>query len=280
MECSHLIAGARESERLVRDDADRVELLRRLAAAVGAGAVLAYCVLDTHCHVVVDGRADRVREAGGRAVFGYTKWFNARHERSGALLRGPVTVIAARSSREVARQIDYVHENPLKTRTPLVTDETFFEWSSARAFAGLSRGKLPNVPRALAVLGKDRRRVVRPGPPLEDLARAAFPSVGAGLVLAAAAQVFGVTSGELVGGGLAPEAVAARAVYVTLGRLEGFRDGHLAAPLGRTRRRVSQIGSGPVHLVGVRIARTLIRVPGLRARLGAVISEPHHASRS
>jgi hypothetical protein len=71
---------------------------------------------------------------------------------------------------------------------------------------------------------------------------------------------------------LAPDVIAARAVYVALGRLEGFLDAHLAAPLGRTRRRVTQIAGGPVDHTGVRIARTLLRVPALRARLGLPVS--------
>jgi hypothetical protein len=156
----------------------------------------------------------------------------------------------------------------VRTKTPIVAEAHHFEWSSARAFAGLSRAPTTDVTRALALLGDERRRVVRSCPKLEDLAPAAFPVAGVELVLAAAAQTFGVAAADVAAVGRAPLVAAARGVYVTLGRLEGFRDPQLAAPLGRTARRVSQLAAGAVDLAGVRIARTLLRVPALRERLG------------
>jgi hypothetical protein len=175
--------------------------------------------------------------------------------------------MTARTPRELARQIAYVHENPVRLRSPIVSEDVHFEWSSARAYAGLSLARFTNVARALTLLGKERRRVVRRPVPLADLAPARFPDGPLDLVLAAAAQAYELPASALAGAGLDPEAVAARAVYVALGRLEGFSTEHLAAPLGRTARRVSQLAAGPVDLGGVRIARTLLRLPALRARL-------------
>ncbi len=63
-----------------------------------------------------------------------------------------------------------------------------------------------------------------------------------------------------------PELQAARAVYVTLGRLESYSDGQLAGLLGRSRRWTSELAADP-DLGAVRMARTLFRDPVLRASL-------------
>jgi hypothetical protein len=266
MRCSHLTAGALGRERLVLDDRDRGELVRRLAGLAPSG-LLAYCVMDTHVHAVVEGTGARACAAARGVFSGYTRAFNARHGRSGPLLRGAVSAATAKTARELARQIAYVHDNPVRTKTPIVARPHHFEWSSARAFAGLSRAPSTNVARALELLGRERRFVSPGQVALAELTPAPIPSSSIEILLSAAAQAFGVASCELAGPSLASEAVAARAVYVALGRLEGFRDVQLAMPLGRTDRRVSQIGAGAVDLAGVRIARTLLRDPALRARL-------------
>jgi hypothetical protein len=265
MLCSHVTAGALDSQRFVLDDRDRGDLVRRLAG-LARGGLLAYCIMDTHVHAVVEGSGERAC-ARARGVFsGYTRAFNARRGRSGPLLRGAVHAATARTARELARQISYVHDNPLRTKPPIVTRAHHFEWSSARAFVGLSRAPFANVSRALELMGDERRWVVPARPALEGLTPALSPSSSVELLLAAGAQTFGVASCDLSGSSLAPEVVAARAVYVALGRLEGYLDVQLAAPLGRTDRRVSQIALGPVDLVGVRIGRTLLRNAALRSR--------------
>jgi hypothetical protein len=254
----HLNAGALGTTRLVHDDRDRWELVSRLVAALGDG-LLAYCLMDTHVHVVAEG-------PGLEGVLrGYARYFNARHRRTGPLLRGPVVAIPAPGVGELGRMIRYVHENPLKTREPLVGREIEYEWSSARAFAGLSRATYPNVARVRGLVG--RRFGGEPRVDLAGLEQARVPCAGPELILGAASQAFGVEPREVAGRRLAPALVAARAVYVFLGNLESYSDAQLAPYLGRARSRLTQLALGPIDLEGVRIARTLLRDPGLRSRL-------------
>jgi hypothetical protein len=263
MKVAHLNAGARGASRLVLDDRDRFRLLRGVVAAFG-DALLAYCLMDTHLHVVVEG-GEESGEVLGRVLRGYARAFNARHRAEGPLLRGPVVAIPAPGVVELARMLRYVHENPIRMREPIVAREVDYEWSSARAFAGLARTAFPNVARAEALGGVRHRRVQV----LAGLEAVPVPGAGPELILAAAAQAFGVDPLDLAARRNTPALVAARRVYVTLGRLESYRDSQLALVLGRTRVRVTQLAAEPVDLEGARIARTLLREPRFRVRLRA-----------
>jgi hypothetical protein len=263
----HLNAGARSRQRLVISDSDRADLLGRLRAALGDG-LLAYCLMDTHVHGVVEGREGVASAAA--ALRAYARSFNRRHGLGGGggLLRGPVHATPVPDPEELARAIRYVHENPVRTNPPMARRAIDFEWSSARDFAGLSADPAANVSRARALLGPSRAaRAVGFVPAIAPLDRSRVPRELPGLLLAAAAQAFRLRPDDLAGGGRGPEVAAARRVYVRLGALESYSHAQLAPFLGRSRTRVTEISAEPVDERHVRIARTLLAEPGLRARL-------------
>ncbi|HZV02805.1 MAG TPA: hypothetical protein VFF73_39220 [Planctomycetota bacterium] len=263
---SHLIAGARGRARLVHDDRDRFELLRRTTTVHGT-RLLAYCVMDTHLHVVAEGPPDQVLAAHRVAMRNYVRFFNARHGAEGPLLRGPVQAIPTTPEIELARAIKYVHKNPLDTHPPMAETELAYEWSSMRAFAGLSRTDFANVTRARELMGRHTRWALPAACPLVDLDPVSVPTAPAELILAAAAQTFGVLVEDLASLSRARTLSAARAVFVAVGRLEGYQESQLAAVLGRTQQRVSQLVDVPSDTEGARVVRTLLRDPTLRARL-------------
>src|SRR5262245_11168215 len=194
MNVFHLIIGARGSTRLVLDDVDRVSLLRRVRSQLG-GPMLAHCLLDTHGHFVAEGEGEPLRASVDMAFRIYARSFNARHQEE-VFLRGPVTALEAPSERELARMIHYVHAQPLPPK--IVAEPIQFEWSSARAYAGLSRTGLTDLGRARALLGREhawRVRVVAPA--LADLEPMPVPSASPETILAAVAQTFGLLPVEL-----------------------------------------------------------------------------------
>src|SRR5262249_49923890 len=140
----------------VLEDDDRHALVDRLVALVDA-ALLAYCIMDNHIHLIVEGLADAIRADVTRALRAHALVFNARHGISGTLLAGPAELLAAHTLEELGRAIRYVHANPTKTEKPIVTDPVAFEWSSARAFAGLSQAPFPNTERARFLVGSHAR---------------------------------------------------------------------------------------------------------------------------
>jgi hypothetical protein len=264
MNVFHLIIGARGSTRLVLDDVDRVTLLRRVCSQLGR-PLLAHCLLDSHGHFVAEGECEPLRASVDMAFRIYARSFNARH-REDVFLRGPVTSLEAPSERELARMIHYVHAQPLPPK--IVTDPIHFEWSSARAYAGLSRTGLTDLGRARALLGREHGWRVRvEGPALADLETTPVPSASPETILAAVAQTFGLLSFELSGAGRNRLLTRARVVYARLGQLESYHASQLAPALDVTRQRIWQLTSSQVEALDLRIARTLFRTPALRARL-------------
>jgi hypothetical protein len=94
------------------------------------------------------------------------------------------------------------------------------------------------------------------------------------LILAAVAQAAGFTAVELASAHRSPALAAARAAYVTLGRLESYRDTQLGVLIGRTRSRVTKLAREPFDVGVARIARTLVQEPALRARLSPLSRIP------
>lgn len=263
---SHLTAGARADLSLVRDDADRHDLIRRVSDAV-EGSMLAYCVMDTHLHVVAEGPLDRVRCRLDAALKAYLRAFNRRWEGAG-LLRGSVAAVAVPDADELARAVRYVHANPTRTQPPLAGRPIDYPWSSARAFAGLSLAGVVSVERAAALLGPPARRVAGVRPPLADIEPSSVPTASPRTLLAAAADVYGVPPWELPGGGRDRRLVSARALFVRLGRIEGYVLMQLAPFLDRGHQQLSNLARAPaVPDTALRIARTLLRDAALRHRL-------------
>ncbi len=264
MEIFHLTAGARGSEPLADGAGESFALLRRAARALGS-VLLAYCLMRTHLHVVTAGAESASLLAGVLTAF--TRIVNLRRGRRGALLRGPVDVRRVPDDpEEIARAIAYDHANPVKAG--IVERAIDYEWSSQREFAGLSRAGLADIAGANAAVGPMlARRLAGFRPALADLAPAPRPEPAPELLLAAVAQMYGFAPAELVLDRRSERLSLARAVYVQLGVLEGYKHEQLGPAFGRPRVRVTQLGALAVPASDVQIARTLIREPGLRRRL-------------
>jgi len=123
-----------------------------------------------------------------------------------------------------------------------------------------------NVARARELM-EGQGWVARPTP-LTDLEPVSVPTAAVDLVLAAAAQTYGVLAEDVMTS-RARSLTAARSVFVALGRLEGYSDSQLAGVAGRTRQWIGKLRARDADMLGVRIARTLLRLDVLRARLKA-----------
>ena len=278
MEAAHITAGARASLPLVRDDEDRQELLALVSAGLGA-LLLAYCIMDTHLHVVAEGPGEHVRRWLDQALTTYVRAFNRRHGARGWLLRGPPEATVPIDAFELARTIRYVHENPVKAG---MVDHAFeFPWSSQRAFAGLTLARSANVERACAMVGGGQGapaggsqaligRLRGVSVALADLEPAAVPSATPGILLAAAAETYGVSAMALAGPCRDEALTLTRALFLALGRLESYSLAQLGPFLARKRSQLYRLTESSVPDDALRIARTLLRTPGLRRRLPRV----------
>src|SRR5437764_2880754 len=88
MPIHNITAGARASTRLVHDDRDHFELSGALDRCLGQ-ALLAFCPMNTHLHVLAEGERSAVLTAVDYALRSFAHVRN-RREACPELLRGPI----------------------------------------------------------------------------------------------------------------------------------------------------------------------------------------------
>jgi len=100
-------------------------------------ALLGYCLMTNHVHLVaVPSHANSLALALGRCHGSYARRFNRRYRRSGHLWQNRFYSCVLGGS-HVAAALAYVDLNPV--RAGLVRRPEEWEWSSARAHAGVVR---------------------------------------------------------------------------------------------------------------------------------------------
>ena len=134
-----MIAKGNAGATIVTDDVDRSALISRLARTVehSGWSCLAYCLLDSHVHLVV-GTPRPNLGAGMRSLLGpYAQNFNYRHGREGHLFRGRFYSSRIKSESHLVSSLIYVALNPV--RAGLVERPERWPWSSYAATIGRVR---------------------------------------------------------------------------------------------------------------------------------------------
>jgi len=120
----------------VRDDGDRRNLIGYLERSITRfrWSCLAYCLLDTHIHLVV--RTPTPNLGCGMQSFEapYAQAFNHRYERQGHLFRGRYYSTRLETADHLVSAIIYVSLNPV--RAGMVEQPELWRWSSYAATAG------------------------------------------------------------------------------------------------------------------------------------------------
>lgn len=140
MEFWHLIGRGVEKRDIVMDDHDRLRFIHNLHAFNDLNAtpnyilnarhqehsvrerlvdIHSFCVMKNHYHLLVSERLEK-----GISLFmqklnmGYTKYFNERHERSGALWQGKYRKVLIERDAHFLYIPFYIHLNPLDYAVP------------------------------------------------------------------------------------------------------------------------------------------------------------------
>ncbi len=133
----HVVARGNAGGLIVVDEYDRRALLNGLARASERSAwrVHAYCLMNTHLHVVVETPEPTLGSGMRRLLGGYAYEFNQRHGRYGHLFAGPFSSSLVATEAYAIEVCAYVVLNPV--RAGLVPAPEDWAWSSYRATAGL-----------------------------------------------------------------------------------------------------------------------------------------------
>jgi REP element-mobilizing transposase RayT len=119
------------------EDTDRIEFGHRLAEMFDLFGVRthAYCLMDTHfhllCHCPNAGLSDAMQRLGSL----YTRHVNDRLGRDGALFRGRFHSRLISDDAHLMATVRYIHRNALDL--PGVSRARDYRWSSHRAYLGL-----------------------------------------------------------------------------------------------------------------------------------------------
>jgi len=100
------------------DDADRADLLARLAALAEGGAVMvsAWALLPNHAHVLLRTGGRALARSMRALLTGYAGAFNRRHKRVGHLFQNRYKSIVVEEEPYLFELVRYLHLNPLRAQ--------------------------------------------------------------------------------------------------------------------------------------------------------------------
>lgn len=126
----HVVHRGINRQAIFRGPEDYALYLRSLAkvAKKYEVAVLAYCLMSNHLHLLLEDRKCKISETMHALNGFYTTAFNRRHQCEGALLRGRFYSKPVLEGRYELSLFRYIHLNPVKAGIVAAADE--YLWSS------------------------------------------------------------------------------------------------------------------------------------------------------
>jgi putative transposase len=183
----HVIVRGIERRPLFRDDADREDLVARLAVMVErtATGVLAWALLPNHFHLLLRTASAPLSDVMRVLNTGYAVRFNRRQRRTGYLFQNRFKSLLVDEERYLLELVRYIHLNPLRAHlVSTLEDLAGFPWTGHAALLGRTKRPWQAVTAVLQLFGSGARA-----------ARAAYRQFVADGIAAG-------SGGALVGGGL------------------------------------------------------------------------------
>jgi putative transposase len=111
----HLTTHGIDDYPIYRDDVDRQEFCIRFHRVVRSERwdIHAACLMDTHYHLLVGPKLGRISEGMKLLNGGYSRAFNKRHGRRGALFESRYTDTTIRDEEHFQNTVIYIEENPV-----------------------------------------------------------------------------------------------------------------------------------------------------------------------
>ncbi len=132
----HVTSRGDRREAIFDDDQDRHAFLSVIAQATERfdAAILAYCLMDNHYHLVIHTRRGNLSRFMQQLNGVYTQIYNRRHSKVGHLFQGRFKGILVDESAYLLEVCRYVDLNPVRAR--MVRDPANWRWSSYNAHIG------------------------------------------------------------------------------------------------------------------------------------------------
>ncbi|HEX4747445.1 MAG TPA: hypothetical protein VFU99_11265 [Gaiellaceae bacterium] len=153
----HVVAKGNAGEAIVRNDVDRRGFITRLGRAVvrHRWECMAYCLLDTHFHLVLRTPEPNLGEGMRWLNSTYAQDLNYRHGRTGHVFGGRYYSAQLYSDDHLVAALVYVYLNPV--RAGIVELPHVWPWSSYAATVGRDRApQFVDIDSVLELFGPER----------------------------------------------------------------------------------------------------------------------------
>lgn len=133
----HIIARGINRQQIFHEDADfrrYLTTLRRIAVESEA-AVLGYCLMSNHVHLLFQEGKVGISGIMHRVGASYAIWYNCKYQRSGHVFQDRFKSEQVEDDSYLLTAVRYIHQNPVKAG--LVNSPETYRWSSCGAYYGL-----------------------------------------------------------------------------------------------------------------------------------------------
>ena len=135
----HVMLRGYERRNIFMDRSDREKFLTLLSRQTEKGtiAVIAYCLMDNHLHLLVKEKENGLAKAMSSVGTAYVIYFNEKYYRSGHLFQNRYKGEAIEEEAYLFAALRYIHQNPVKAAMCEKVED--YEWSSDRYYRNPER---------------------------------------------------------------------------------------------------------------------------------------------
>jgi putative transposase len=122
------------------DDDERTRFCNLLATTIHRSSwrCWAFCIMSTHYHLLVEVPDDTLQAGMQRLNWGYARWFNAQHRRSGHLFGERYYCVRVETDVHMLILLRYLARNPVAAG--LCERPADWRWGSYRGCIGIDEG--------------------------------------------------------------------------------------------------------------------------------------------
>lgn len=130
----HVMLRGNEQKNIFLDDSDKIRFLDTLSRMKENGeyAVLAYCLMNNHVHLLVKEGTDSLQRSLKRISVSYVYYFNKKYKRIGHLFQDRYKSEAVENDPYIMAAVRYIHNNPVKAGITNIVED--YRWSSFRSY--------------------------------------------------------------------------------------------------------------------------------------------------
>lgn len=136
-----IIKGISELNFLGNDiDKDKFLLILKKYKAIFKFKVYAYCIMDTHSHMLIDSNGTSISRIMQGIILSYAIYYNKKYKRQGPVFRGRFKSKLSKKDKDTITMSAYIHNNPKDIKRYRKTSEDY-EFCSFSIYAGKAQNK-------------------------------------------------------------------------------------------------------------------------------------------